>query len=150
MKYEGKLKLIAEKLNIAGFDKMSLTEKAEACKKATGKDSISDAFDYVQKGGKAVSKVATEAGKVIDQKGVEYIPPQLAQVAHKVDVAAPQFNVTIPMPGIKVNTDNLAFGHVVRQSLLWLNGVAVGGMAVALFFMYAAMRHGVVVGALAP
>lgn len=129
MKYEGKLAFLGKHYKIAGFDKMTLNQKADAIKKASGKPSVTEAFDAAK--GNTVSKVATE-----EPKTGEIIPPgTVSQIDHKVDVAAPNIVVNIPSPGINVHTGNLSLGHVVRQSVLWLNGFGFGAMAVALIFL---------------
>lgn len=137
MKYEGKLDAIAKHYNIKGFDKMNLNAKAEACKKAAGKPTVSEAYDHIT--GSKSSTTATVTAET--PKKVEIIPPGgHASVAHQVDVAAPQINVNVPAPVVTVSHGDLTWSHVLRQGGLWLNGFVMGGTMVALGMVLMAMR----------
>lgn len=140
MNYKAKLDFILEKMKVPGRDTMSLPEKSDAAKKATGKVTIDDALAYAKGGGKPVSSTSATVTAETPKK-VEIIPPGVpTSVAHQVEVAAPQFNVNIPAPVVTVSHGDLTWSHVIRQGVLWLNGFVMGGTIVALFMVIIAMR----------
>jgi hypothetical protein len=139
MKYETKLDKIGEHYKLTGFAKLGQTEKADACKKVTGKDTISAAYDHMIANGKASDAKSSKGETVAETpKKVEYIAPDRSGSSHtSLDVKSPVININVPAPGaINVNSQNgLTWGHFGKQALLWTNGVLVGGMGVAILFM---------------
>jgi hypothetical protein len=149
MKYENKLKKIGDHYKIPDFEKMSLTDKANACKKVTGKDTVSLAYDYMVADGKAVD--GKKSGEVVEGKAVEVksgsgsstqVPPTSVaptNLNHRVDVAAPNLIFNVSPPQVQVNHNGLTWGYFARQALLWTNGVMVGSLATAVVFMARAL-----------
>jgi hypothetical protein len=137
MKYDAMLDECGKHHRIKGFDKMTANQKAEAVKKASGKQFISEAYDAI----KGKSKEPSRSETVETPKKVEYIQPgHSPSTSHTVDVGAPIFNVNVPPPQVHVTHGNLTWSQWISKAFLWTNGCVVGSLFTALLFLWTAVN----------